>query len=76
MLITPLMGFTPPRRNIILTTRRIIIRTFHGTVTTAARITTASKPRVNPPPHRRCPKLQERYFSRLNGSIRVVSTSI
>ena len=38
-------GIHSPRRAIILTTGRIIIRTIHGTVTTAARITTASKPR-------------------------------
>ena len=75
MLTTPIMGFTRPRRAIILTTRRIIIRTILGTVTTAARITTATKPRINPPP-RHQPKLQERYFSRSNGSIRMVSTSI
>jgi len=41
MLTTPIMEFARPRRAIILTTRRIIIRTFHGTVTTAARITTS-----------------------------------
>src|SRR4029453_11356076 len=48
MFSTPIMGFARPRRAIILTTRRIIIRTIHGTVTTAARTTTASKPRVSP----------------------------
>ena len=42
MLITLMTGFTPPRQNTILITRRIIIRTILGTPTMAARTTTAS----------------------------------
>ena len=56
MFTTPIMGFARPRRNIILTTQLIIIRTILGMVTTAARTTTASESRVNPPPRSRQPK--------------------
>src|SRR5436190_11774654 len=46
MFTTSIMGFARLRRVSTRTTCRIIIRTIHGTVTMAARIITASQPRM------------------------------